>query len=83
MRPTTYSPRKDHVVAERVGIAEHASRRCVGKRIDDADVYLEAQNLRHRTASTDGHAHVGTRDVRTDRVNLRVVNGFVTEAFVG
>lgn len=59
------------------------ARYCVGMRIDDAQVYVERFQLRHRIVREDGFFPAITRDVREDRINFTVINGIVTQASVG
>lgn len=55
----------------------------VGKSVEEATTYIQFIGMRIRLVSVDGKAFIGTRDYRTDRVNLTVVNGVVTAVTAG
>lgn len=51
--------------------------------LGEAIVKIKEAGFRARIRSEDGVGRVGTADYRTDRVNLHVVDGVVTEAGIG
>lgn len=55
----------------------------LGLPADEAQKALVASGWRCRITRTDGRPHICTQDFRTDRVNLHVENGVVTDASVG
>mgnify|MGYP001590776000 CR=1 FL=1 len=55
----------------------------IGFSLESAIKSINYSNLRYRITSIDGKPGVTTRDYRTDRINLTIVNGFVKSAFVG
>lgn len=57
--------------------------RLVGMPEEDATKLVETHHMRTRVTFRDGNALIVTADLRTDRVNLSVVDGVVTQARVG
>lgn len=55
----------------------------VGMKLEDAVKLLEDQGLKARVVSEDGVEQMHTADARSDRYNLTVVDGVVTDAYVG
>ena len=55
----------------------------VGLTIEEADKRLLAENKTRRIMALDNEQFVGTCDWVTNRVNFRVVNNVITEAWVG
>lgn len=55
----------------------------VGMTKEAATAKMEGSGFRVRVTSEDGKSFIGTRDFRTDRVNLVVVGGKVVRASVG
>lgn len=51
--------------------------------VEEAIVKIKEAGFRARIRSEDGVGRIGTADFRTDRVNLIVVSGTVTEARIG
>ena len=62
---------------------EKLARRCIGKRVEDAEVMCEVARIRYRTIKENGHGLMRTNDVRGDRINFIVNRGQVTGAHVG
>ena len=54
-----------------------------GKTLEDATKYAEEGGFVVRIAEQDGNAKMLDMSVRGDRLNFRVVGGFVTAAFGG
>ena len=51
----------------------------IGQRIEDVEEAAKANGWAVRCRTIDGQSMVGTCDYRTDRINVRVVGGIVTE----
>lgn len=51
----------------------------IGKDLKTVQEQLEKDSIRYRIARVDGQPQVLTRDYRTDRLNLTVEQGIVTE----
>jgi hypothetical protein len=64
-------------------LAQAAAERSIGLEEADAVVFLEEQGLVARVVARDGEAFAVTDDYRTDRVNLEIADGIVTQAGVG
>jgi hypothetical protein len=55
-----------------------------GMTIDQAVAYAtKLHYARVRVISEDGNHHIVTRDLRSDRINVTLVDGKVVEAWVG
>lgn len=50
----------------------------IGMTFDEAKAHLKPLDLRVRATSMDGKPCLGTRDYRTDRLNVTVVAGKIT-----
>lgn len=61
----------DEVLAE-------ISASSVGRKLEDVQREAGEAGFRIRVVSRDGHACIVTQDFRLDRVNVHVVDGFVT-----
>jgi hypothetical protein len=59
------------------------SLQVIGKPEAGAVRSIKEAGLRSRVTKRDGTALVATRDHRTDRVNLEIVNGVVVAASIG
>ncbi len=63
--------------------AEDLCVRLIGMEKAAATDLIRGLSYRCFIRMEDGVPKVGTRDFRTDRVRLTIVNGFVTEAIIG
>ena len=50
----------------------------IGMTKADAIALLKEHSISYRVRSTDGVAHIGTADLRPDRVNLFIADGKIT-----
>jgi hypothetical protein len=60
-----------------------AANQYVGMTEEDAMAAITKNKMTPRVRSKDGKAFMGTMDYRTDRVNLTIEDGKVTQATIG
>lgn len=73
--------RREHQL--RAGVVMNDLNYLIGMAEDEAMQAVSVAGLGVRIAMRDGKARVLTRDYRSDRVNLTVTDGVVTEAHIG
>jgi len=55
----------------------------VGKTLDEAKKYAEDGGFEIRIVEVDGHSKMITMDAKSNRINFRVMGGYVTAAYGG
>lgn len=55
----------------------------VGKTLDEATQYAEEGGFEVRIVEVDGKAFMVTHDFKTNRLNFRIRDGYVTEVYGG
>jgi len=55
----------------------------VGKTLDEAKKYAEDGGFEIRIVEVDGHSKMITMDSKSNRINFRVMGGYVTAAYGG
>jgi hypothetical protein len=55
----------------------------VGKTLDEATKYAEEGGFVVRVVEVDGNSKMLTMEVKSNRINFRVVSGYVTAAYGG
>ena len=55
----------------------------VGKTLEEAKKYAEEGGFTVRIVEQDGKSFVLTMDAKSDRLNFRVLNGYITDVYGG
>lgn len=55
----------------------------LGRDYDEVREYLDQNFIQNRISSSDGRAHIITRDLRPNRFNLVLINNIVTDITFG
>lgn len=76
--PVESVPTDTVLVADNQAVAEEVGKSIVGLPIDEATTVAEAAGFTVRVLLLDGVDQVATADLRTDRLNVSVVDGIVT-----
>jgi hypothetical protein len=63
--------------------SEKVAKLCIGKYVEDAELYAEACNHRHRIHSEDGFTNQFTDAPNMRRINFSVIKGKVALAWLG
>lgn len=63
--------------------SEKVAKFCIGKYLEDAELYVEACNHRHRIHSEDGTSYPSNDAPNMRRINFSVVKGKVALAWLG
>ena len=55
----------------------------VGRTKEDAEILLTNEGMKYRIVREDDRSYIVTMDLRMDRFNLEIDNGFVTRVEIG
>lgn len=55
----------------------------IGRTKEDAEILLTNEGMKYRIVREDDRSYIVTMDLRMDRFNLEIDNGFVTRVEIG
>lgn len=64
-------------------IEREIAKQIIGKTKQEAFYILESNNIDYRVVSIDGSPLVCTKDFNSKRVNLKITNGHISDAYNG
>ncbi len=68
---------------EQKSITNNIARQCISLTEEKARELCEENNIRVRAVCKNGHNFIVTRDYRIDRINLKIENDIVVQAYLG